>query len=163
MAFTVQPSGRVSATVSHQLTEETLADVAKRVTEIGAGIGSAGYSFNYSWSTDAKGKFSVELTLSLSMALPVWDKVSKRPEKEQNEWKRFLAALRDHEEGHHELYKREGKVMYDTMLRANSKTVARVFQNEKQRIARLDRAYDQRTKHGVEQNGPNGNTVINVP
>lgn len=163
MTLTIQPTGTIHAGTSHRLTEATLADVARRVAAIGVGIAHAEWSFEWSWQTSAQGVFSVDLTMNLTMEMPVWSRKGSRPLPEQREWDRFLRALRQHEDGHHDICRREVQAMHRAMNGANQNTAQSVFNREAARIDRLNVEYDRRSHHGTRQTGPHGNTVINVP
>jgi len=163
MTLTVQPTGAVNAGTSHRLNEATLAEVARRVASIGVGLAHADWSFDWGWQQSAQGVFSVDLTMQLTMEMPVWSRKSSRPLAEQREWDRFLRALRQHEDGHHVICRREVQVMYRAMNGANQTNVQSVHNREGARIDRLNVEYDRSTDHGRRQTGPHGDTVINVP
>lgn len=164
MTLHILPTGAVQATVSHRFTEATLANVAQRVTHIGPGLARAHYAFrDLSCQTTASGEFRVTMTMQLRMEMPQWPGKTRRPTAEQQEWERFLRALRHHEDGHHTICRREARNLYRKLLASSSATFQSVFDREFARIERLHREYDHRTDHGVRQTGPHGNTVIQVP
>jgi Bacterial protein of unknown function (DUF922) len=163
MALTIVEPDAISG-LSHRLTALTLADLAREITRVGAGIGAAKWNFGtYSWRQGQGGRLDVDLTMTLTILMPVWMNVTNRPGNEKREWRRWHAALRYHEDGHHAICRREAQVMYDRMRAATPSTIGVVFAREKQRIQALNNAYDVQTGHGSTQQTPHGTTVMQVP
>jgi predicted secreted Zn-dependent protease len=106
---------------------------------------------------------AVDLTMTLTIDMPVWSKAGSARQVEQNEWNRFLRALRTHEDGHIAICRREAPVTYNKLLKATPRTINDVLDKERSRIKRLNDVYDHQTDHGRTQNTPDGNTVITVP
>ncbi len=162
MSLRISPSGTVPAGVSRNLTGTTLADVAD-ATEDADEVGSANFRFDLSYS-HANGLITnVDLTMELTIALPVWDNYANRPQGEKDEWDRFLRALRVHEDGHIAIYQREAPTTYDRLRAARPATINNVLAAETTRIRRLSDAYDHQTDHGRRQQTSHGTTVIQVP
>jgi hypothetical protein len=161
MSFRILPAGEIVAGVSHTFHHETLDEVADAIVALGeAGKAEFGLHLDF----DFRGRQpQVDLTMVLTLAMPVWTQVSGRPREEREEWQRFLRALRVHEEGHFEIFRREGPVAYEEIRRAGERRIKSVRSAEERRIKRLSKAYDLRTDHGLTQMTPHGTTVIQVP
>ena len=105
----------------------------------------------------------MDLTLTLAIKMPVWNHYASRPRVERREWNRVMRALRVHEDGHIDLFKREAPTTLTQLEAASPSTIQTVMKNEKQRIQGLSDAYDRRTDHGRTQRTPHGTTVIDAP
>jgi predicted secreted Zn-dependent protease len=105
----------------------------------------------------------VDLTMALTIDMPVWSKVGKAKQAEQNEWNRFLRALRVHEDGHITICRAEAPTTYQRLMRATPNNINDVLDRERARIQSLNDAYDTRTDHGRTQQTPHGTTVITLP
>jgi hypothetical protein len=162
MTLTIIPAAAISET-SHRLFAPTLAELYKEMHKIGKGIGKATHPYSWSWNKLADGRLNIELTMTMRLFMPVWMKVTSRPDPEKIEWRRWHKALAWHEKGHHVICQREVHTMYANMQAANKKTVDGVFGTEVKRIQDLQDAYDKKTDHGVVQQSPYGTTVLRVP
>jgi predicted secreted Zn-dependent protease len=162
MPLLIVPAGTVPAGVSQRLAGTTLADVVNEVEDADE-VGNADFRFDLDYS-HANGLITnVDLTMELTVGLPVWENRANRPQPERNEWDRFLRALRVHEDGHVDIFRSEAPTTYERLRRARPTTINRVLATETARIRRLSDAYDHRTDHGRRQQTPHGTTVIQVP
>src|SRR6266508_156519 len=106
MPLIIVPPDAISG-LSHKLTALTLADLAIEITRVGHGIGAAKWNFGtYSWRQGSGGRLEIDLTMTLTLFMPVWMNVTNRPDNEKREWHRWHSALRFHEDGHHEICRR---------------------------------------------------------
>jgi len=162
VALVVRPRGTVSASTGHWFRQRTLAAVAQAMGALGE---AAHASFGYDMSATPRGDSiaSVDLTVRLSMEMPAWAHVRRRPQAEQREWNRFLRALRYHEDGHIAIYRREAETSYQRLLEATPETINDVLQAEIERVQRVNDEYDRTNHHGQRQSSPHGTTVIQVP
>ncbi|MBA2669752.1 MAG: DUF922 domain-containing protein [Gemmatimonadetes bacterium] len=162
MTLRLSPIGIIPAGVSQHLSGATLADVADEAEEVGE-VGHADFRFELNYN-HANGLITnVDLTMHLTVVLPVWDNHAKRPKPEKDEWDRFLRALRAHEDGHIAIFQREAPTTYNRLRAAKPKTMEKVLADETARIWRLSKVYDHQTDHGRKQQTPHGTTVIQVP
>jgi predicted secreted Zn-dependent protease len=162
MPLHIVPQGPIRPNVSHRFREPTLAAVAQRISVIGEAAW-AKWDLQLRYTTLNDRLRTVDLTLTLGLAMPVWEGRNARPGAEQREWDRFHRALGAHENGHLDLYRLEAQVAYGKLIRSTPATIEAVMQSELQRIQRCDEEYDRRTDHGRRQNTPHGTTVIRVP
>jgi predicted secreted Zn-dependent protease len=160
MPLLITPSGSVPAGLSQTLTGSTLAAVAAGTQDE---VGSADFHFDLNYG-HANGLItSVDLTMSLTVDLPEWSGYATRPQREKDEWDRFLRALRAHEDGHIAIFRREAPTAYERVRRARPATITAVLARETRRIRALSDAYDHQTDHGRRQQTAHGTTVIQVP
>ena len=164
MALKISPIGDVSAETDYRFQEKTLADVAVKITQL-AEVGSASWNVNYSIPSIVNGRIrDFELTMELTMKMPIWTNYSTRPEKEKKEWDRFYKALRFHEDQHHELCKRLARMMHQKLQHEKSESsFIRVFNAELAKFQILNNKLDEGSGHGTKQDSPFGTTIINVP
>jgi predicted secreted Zn-dependent protease len=162
MSFRILPAGEIVPGVSHTFEEETLEEVAAAVEALPE-AGKADFEFHLDYAYAGSRLTQVDLTMVLTLAMPGWTHVSRRPREEREEWQRFLRALRAHEDGHFEIFRREGAVAYERIRSARAGRINDVRAAEERRIDGLSHAYDLRTDHGLSQKTPHGTTVIQVP
>jgi hypothetical protein len=159
----IVPAGSITAGTSHTFDGGSLRDVVNAMQGLDE-VGHADFDLAMSFSTDGGERVTnVDLTMQLTMDMPVWTKAAGRPTGERNEWNRFMRALRHHEDGHITICRREAPTTYQRLTRATASTINDVLDRERARIQALNDAYDTRTGHGTTQNTPDGNTVITVP
>lgn len=125
-------------------------------------LASAEWAINQSWRQNGS-TFEVDLDVALTVTLPEWTRAANRPAAEQAEWERVLNVLREHEDGHIDIYRREANRIYRSLLRASPRTIEQVFEQGKARANQLQVAYDRTTNHGRNQRGRHGNAIIQVP
>ena len=105
-----------------------------------------------------------DLTLTLTMKMPIWTNYPNRPEKEKKEWDHFYNALRFHEDEHHELCKRLARMMHQKLMNEKKESdFDRVFKSELSKFQTLINKLDADSGHGTKQKSPYGTTIINVP
>lgn len=163
MALRFRPAGSITAAAGHRFDDATLADVARSAAARGE-VGRADFHFDMDYRT-RNGQISrLDLIVNLSIEMPSWSEYPNRPQAEKDEWDRFHAALRHHENGHIAIFRREARTTY-RRLRAEStpERLNAVLDAETARIQGLSDDYDVDTDHGRTQNTPSGNTVIQVP
>jgi hypothetical protein len=162
MTLQILPAGAITAGVHDTFTDTTLEDLVDNA-DTTQEPGLAEFAFELGFD-HANGRLTrVDLTMRLTIDMPEWSNVGRRPQAEQDEWNRFLLALRHHEDGHIAIFRREAATTYRKLLRSRPGTINGVLTREKNRIKGLSRAYDHRTNHGLTQQTPHGTTVITVP
>jgi predicted secreted Zn-dependent protease len=162
MTLSILPAGAIAPGVHHTFKQRTLADVSSSMSAMSEAA-HADFDLQMSYG-HANGRITtVDLTMNLSIDMPVWSGLGNARKAEQNEWNRFLRALRAHEDGHITICRREAATTYDRLLRASPRTINDVLDAERARIQRLNNVYDHQTNHGRAQNTPHGNTVITLP
>src|SRR5262249_30212729 len=150
----------VTPMLGNVLHQDHLVDVAKAIAKLPEAA-KAGWHFEYSYKSTGSTITDVDLTLTLYMKMPEWSKYSSASEKEQMEWDRFLRALRFHEDGHHDLCRREAKTVYDTLSEAKTlKALKSAYDSEIARVQGLSDAYDDSVDHGKTQTSLHGTTII---
>jgi predicted secreted Zn-dependent protease len=123
----------------------------------------AEFDFELSFSTAGNRVTRVDLIMWLTIDMPVWSRVDRSSQAEQDEWNRFVRALRAHEDGHIAICRREAPKTYRKLTRSTPGRINAVLDSEKVRIKALNDAYDHRTDHGRSQRSPHGTTAINLP
>ena len=158
----IVPSGAIVASVNHRFRETTLAGVAAAASSM-AEVGHADFRFALDFG-HANGQLTnVDLTMYLTIGMPVWVHVARRPQAEQDEWNRFLRALRHHEDGHIAICRPEAANTYELLVASTPTTINSVLARETARIRGLGVAYDTRTNNGTTQQTPDGTTTIQIP
>jgi predicted secreted Zn-dependent protease len=159
----IVPAGTITAGTSHTFDAATLRDLAASMAGLDE-VGHADFDLALAFSTDGGNRLTnVDLTMTLTIDMPVWTQVSSRPEAERNEWNRFHRALRAHEDGHISICRAEAPTTYEKLTKATASTINDVLEAERLRIKRLNDAYDTRTGHGTRQQTAHGSTTITVP
>lgn len=156
------PTGGITAGVSHRLRQATLADVAATAAAM-AEVGHADFRYGLSFGHANHQLTNVDLTMHLHIDMPVWTHAARRPQAEQDEWARFLQALRHHEDGHISICRPEAATTYELLVASTPSTINDVLTRETRRIRALGRAYDTRTGNGTTQQTPHGTTIIQLP
>jgi predicted secreted Zn-dependent protease len=162
MSVRILPTGTVPAGVHHTFNESSLEDVSLAMN----GMDEAAYAdfeFELSFSTAGNRVTRVDLIMWLTIDMPVWSRVDRSPQAEQDEWNRFMRALRAHEDGHIAICRREAPKTYRKLTRASAGRINNVLEAERVRIKALNDAYDHRTDHGRSQRTPHGTTEIQLP
>jgi hypothetical protein len=162
MSLRVLPTGTIPAGVHHTFTESSLEDVSLAMD----GMDEAAYAefdFEMSFSTAGSRITRVDLIMWLTIDMPVWSRVDRSPQAEQDEWNRFMRALRAHEDGHIAICRREAPKTYRKLTRSTPGRINGVLDRERIRIRTLNEAYDHRTGHGTTQRTAHGTTTIQLP
>jgi len=162
MPPTFIPATTIAPGVFHTFTDATLKDLVDNL-DPKAEAGEAKFRFGMKYTPVADRITNLILTMTLTIAMPRWPNAAKRPKKEQDEWNRFLKALRFHEDGHISIFRREAYTTWDKLLAATPATIDQVLADEETRIQALSDAYDLKTDSGMKQTSPHGTTVITVP
>jgi predicted secreted Zn-dependent protease len=162
MTLRVLPAGAITAGVHHTFNETTLSAVSNSMSQMEEAAKTE-FEFEMSFQTAGGRVSNVELAMSITVDMPVWSKVSSRPQAEQTEWNRFLLALRAHEDGHVDICRREAPTAFARVSAARPGNINDVLERERLRIIAVNEAYDRRTDHGRTQNTPHGNTTITIP
>lgn len=156
------PSGSITAGVSHRFRQTTLAGVASVANSMDE-VGHADFRYGLSFDHANHQLTRVDLTMHLAIEMPFWSHAVRRPQAEQDEWNRFLLALRHHEDGHIAICRPEAATTYELLVAATPATINDVLAEETARIRALGRAYDTRTANGTTQQTPHGTTIIQIP
>src|SRR5215208_5914184 len=159
MTLRILPAGAISVGVHHTFSEATLAGIVASMGSMDEAA-YAEFAFSLSFAQANDRITSVDLTMQLRLDMPEWPNVSQRPQAEQDEWNRFLRALRAHEDGHTAIFRREAPTAHQRVSRAQPDTAEDVLEAERVRIVGLSDAYDHRTDHGRTQRTAHGTTVI---
>lgn len=162
MTLRITPAGAVTAATGHTVDDATLAGVVQSLGAY-AEAGYAGFAFALSYKQPNGTITSVDLTMTLTVEMPVWTKRDKAKAAEQREWDRFHRALRVHEDGHIAIFRREAATTYAKLLKATPGTINDILAAEQARIQDLSDKYDTKTQNGITQPGAQGTTVITVP
>jgi hypothetical protein len=162
MTLQILPAGAIQAGVHQTFTDATLQDLVDNApVDVEAGYAEFRFQLDYD---HANGRLTrVDLTMRLTIDMPEWTQAPHRPQPEQDEWNRFLLALRVHEDGHIAIFRREAPITYAKLLRRRPGTITAALAREEARIRALSAAYDHRTKSGLTQQTPHGTTEIVVP
>jgi predicted secreted Zn-dependent protease len=162
MSLRVLPIGTLPAGVHHTFNESSLADVSLAMDRMDEAA-YAEFEFELSFSTAGNRVTRVNLIMWLTLDMPVWSRVDRSPQAEQDEWNRFMCALRAHEDGHIAICRREAPKTHRKLTRASAGRINSVLEEERLRIKALNDAYDHRTDHGRSQRTACGTTAIRVP
>jgi predicted secreted Zn-dependent protease len=162
MPPTFIPATTITPGVFHTFKDATLADLVANLDR-NAEAGEARFKFGMKYTPVADRVTNLVLTVSLAIDMPRWPNVAKRPKKEQDEWNRFLKALRFHEDGHIAIFRSEAYTAWNKLQAATPATINQVLADEETRIQALSDAYDVKTDSGMKQTSPHGTTVITVP
>jgi len=162
MTLSILPAGAITPWVYHTFTDATLSDLVDNA-DPNEEPGEAKFEFGMNFAQVDNRLTTVDLTVRLTIGMPEWPNGANRPEAERNEWNRFLRALRVHEDGHIDIFRREAPVTYQKLLAATPSTINRELRTEKTRIQGLSDQYDVSNDHGRTQQTPHGTTVITAP
>lgn len=102
---------------------------------------------------------SVETTLKVTMTLPRWNRPDEVPEDLEREWRRYSDALREHEEGHHEIAMSAADEVRRQLTGVSSTSGCQVLAEDLDRRAKAvietfnarELEYDAATDHGSTQ------------
>ena len=125
-------------------------------------IGEARFWLDWKWRADGRGRAIITPGLILQVSMPEWTRFRRRPKAEQDEWTRFYNALRFHEEGHTEIFRRGNA---DAYRRLNGTPADAVRAGHAQAVSLIQAQsdeYDRLTGHGTLQDTPFGSTAIDL-
>jgi predicted secreted Zn-dependent protease len=163
MPLRIQPAGAVPAATGHRLNHKNLRSLAEAISGFPAARASFGQP-TWKLPPPRKGRQAeVTLNVRLFLRMPVWTKRGERPKAERDEWDRFYRALRYHEDGHLDLFRREFTKSFERLKRVADDEIQDTLVEEVARIHQLNEQYEHDTDHGRTQQTPFGTTVINVP
>jgi predicted secreted Zn-dependent protease len=103
----------------------------------------------------------VTITASPTIQMPRWTGLAGASAAEQAEWNRMSAALTNHENAHHEVYRRAATRFRNDLRRKRGLTQEQMqteFENFLGRVNNEQQAYDRRTR-----NGANDGVTLTVP
>lgn len=161
MPLIFDPIGAVTATTGLTLEFDDLDLLAKGIAKIE--VGSASFDVTAIPPETRKRGAEPTVTVTLTIEMPVWAERDRRPKAEQDEWDRFLEALRAHEDGHVELYRREFQKSFKRLKKVAPDELRDETDVEVVRVKRVNKTFDKVTGHGTKQKSPHGTTVIKVP
>jgi len=161
MTLQLIPASAIAAGTYQTFTDATLADLVATAGD--SEPAEATFEFRLDFAQVDNRITLVDLQVLLVINMPEWPNAQRRPDPEKNEWQRFLRALRVHEDGHIDIFRRESATTYQRLLAATPATINAVLARERRRIQGLSDQYDTRTGHGTKQQTPHGTTVITVP
>ncbi len=134
---------------SYDVAADSLADAASQISGLPEAATTEWFP-RYTFTTNAAGRLlEVDVEVPAVVTMPRWTGYGNAPFVERDEWDRFCAALRAHEQGHLDLV-REHLQQVDSQLAGQ--TPARAAAIWAERLAALDaasRAFDRATNHGL--------------
>jgi predicted secreted Zn-dependent protease len=143
----------------YEVQGSTLAEVAEYIqglAEAGDTKWQASYQVTQWGEGDNITTASVDVQVTVSM--PRWAGASSRPQAEQDEWNRFVEALRSHEQGHIDLAQQYLEHA-DTLIEGfDEKTAAQQWQDNLNSLQQASDQYDSSNDHGR-----NAGTTITLP
>ena len=120
---------------------------------------SVGWSFRFAPNGQACEIQSIETKLEATMTLPRWNKPDRASKRIEQEWERYIAALRQHEDGHYGIAVSAAEEIKRRLFGLTKESGCQAFADDindkaKAVIAEFrakESAYDAATDHGVTQ------------
>lgn len=137
----------------------TLAEVAKHV-DLMQEAAQTHWHATYQVTQWGEGNHitSASVDVQITVSMPHWANASSRPQAEQDEWNRFLDALRTHEQGHIDLATQYLQHA-DTLIEGHDEqTAAQQWQGNLDALQQASDAYDTSNDHGR-----NAGTTFTLP
>lgn len=142
--------------LSEPLDGATLAAVAETISQMDE-AGKTEWFVHYDYETSGDVLSTTAVTVKMRVTMPRWSGYGTARQAERDEWDRFCAALRTHEQGHIGLV-HERLAGIDARLVGKSVDEAtRAWQNELDTLRSASDSYDDTTDHGRNQG-----TIIDV-
>jgi predicted secreted Zn-dependent protease len=155
MAVTIHPA----SWSTYDVHGSTLAEVARHIEQMKEAAETHWHATYHvsQWGDDNRiAAATVEVQLTVSM--PHWAGANSRPQAEQDEWNRFLAALHTHEQGHLD-YATQYLQHADTLVEGyDEHTAAQQWKDNLTALQQTSDSYDSSTDHGR-----NAGTTITLP
>jgi predicted secreted Zn-dependent protease len=155
MTVTIQQANWTTYDVQGQ----TLEEVARNIEQLQE-AGQTHWDANYQVTEWGQGNDIVkaDVTVTVSVSMPNWPGVTSRPQAEQDEWNRFVEALREHEQGHIDLANQYLENA-DTLIEGyDEDTAKRQWQENLSALQQASDGYD-----GQNDHGRNSGTTIELP
>jgi predicted secreted Zn-dependent protease len=111
----------------------------------------------YEYQTMGHALSSAAVSVRTRITLPRWTGYRSAAKAEQDEWRRFCAALEAHEEGHIELVVRHFSDLDERLVGQSVAAAQRVWERALAALESASQAYDRETDHGRKRG-----TIIDV-
>ena len=160
----LRASGRRSILLTGRTFDELRADMRRLGPKIDGTsfVGEARSPMQWRWRTESTGGGTCEIrevsvSLNAQITLPRWKPPADAEPGLETEWKRFIAALEEHESGHKDISAKAGREITSKIrgmsglcaqLSARANDIARTLVA---RAAEEQKFYDVTTRHGVTQ------------
>jgi predicted secreted Zn-dependent protease len=141
---------------TYDLQGDTLADVAEKITGMDEAA-KAEWFPQYSYTSTGQQLATAEVTVSTKITMPRWPGCASAPDADQGEWRRFLAALQAHEQGHLDLVLQHLSNIDERLVRQSPAGARRVWDDALGALQSASDSYDRDTDHGRNQG-----TIIEV-
>ncbi|HET8670240.1 MAG TPA: DUF922 domain-containing protein [Candidatus Saccharimonadales bacterium] len=128
-------------------TLETVAETISQMTE----AATIEWFPRYDYETTGGVVSSAAVTVETRIKMPQWTGYSTATDVEQNEWDRFFAALRRHEQGHVELVVEHLSDVDELLTGKSIESAKQLWISALAALQTASRAYDQETDHGRKQ------------
>jgi predicted secreted Zn-dependent protease len=102
----------------------------------------------YAYTTSRGRLVSAAVVVRTVVTMPRWTGEASATPAERNEWRRFLSALRAHEQGHLELVHRHLGAIDTQLIGASAKGARERWSQSLAALAAASDAYDRATDHG---------------
>ena len=138
--------------ITYDVSGTTLADVHAAIStlpEAGSCDWSAS-SYDASWGDDGK-VTEVEAVIRITVSMPAWVEADQAPQAAQDEWNRFWAALRDHEQGHIDIVTEKIAGVDVAMLDKTEAGAKQVWDAAFDEINKASKAYDDGNHNGQDE------------
>lgn len=124
--------------------------------------GRCDWQITYEWDGTNRNGTAAGLTvhLTITIRLPHWVEREQASHAERDEWDRFLAALRDHEEGHKQIARAGARALEERLRQTQASDLQTAFDEEQAKIQAQSDAYDRANDHGRK---PPPGTTITIP
>jgi len=132
----------------YDISGATLEDVVAAIEGMDE-AGRAEWWPSWEYDTDASGEITdARVTVDSAITLPTWVDESSASGPEQTEWRRFLQALSDHEDGHIERVRNFLDGTDERILHGDPSTATSNFDWIVSELQESSTMYDQETDHG---------------
>jgi predicted secreted Zn-dependent protease len=155
MTVTIQPTSEST----YEVHGSTLAEVGQHIEHMQEAAQTHWHaSYHVTQWGEGNTIVAAQVDVQITVSMPHWAGANARPQAEQDEWNRFLAALRTHEQGHVDLANQYLQHA-DTLLQGyDEHAAAKQWQDNLTALQQASDAYDAGNDHGR-----NTGTTITVP
>jgi predicted secreted Zn-dependent protease len=155
MTVTIHPA----SWSSYDVPGSTLAEVAQRIDHMQEAAQTHWHA-TYQVTQWGEGNHIVAANVDaqLTVSMPHWAGAASRPQAEQDEWNRFVAALHGHEQGHLDLAQQYLQHADALIQGYDEHSAAQQWQDNLTALQQASDAYDSSNDHGR-----NAGTTITLP
>jgi len=122
-------------------------------------LGGVDVRYDFAFGGDECRLMQVELKLDIDITYPLWREEARGPDAMRTEWARFMIAVRAHEQGHVDRFRRAANEMSDRLAAippaSSCRTVRSAVAAERERfrheIAIIQAEYERQTDNGANQ------------